>query len=299
MEIHRDANLVEEINRLFHDLTATSYEKVHPEIFRVQRCRMKRFLREYLDGHFPIILDAGSGDGFMLSVIKEAGSPTFERFLMLDISFGMLRTARRKHPDALLINASSTRIPLKDGSVDLITANSVLHHLPDPEQFLKEARRVLKKGGMLLVNHEPNLRFSRNGLLWNISIMASRVKRNARPIKVLRRLVASLRGIGNPVYREINRILMEEGLIDEPLPDRVISAYIDYHSPTAGMLRRGVGIDPSIFEKYFRIVHMETYAHLGKVGERHGGGVVGFIQSILERRYPMDGSKLTALMIKE
>ncbi len=299
MRPHRRKDLVEEINRIFHDLTADSYHRVHPEIFRVQHARLIRFIKTHLSGHFPTILDTGSGDGFMLSVIKTAGVPTYDRFIMLDISLKMLVVAKKKHPEAIPINASSMNLPLKSESVDLITANSVLHHLPEPEKFLLEARRVLKKGGILFVNHEPNLRFSRNGFLWHMSSIASRIVRNANPVKSLRRTIASIRGIGNPVYAEINRILMQKGLIDEPLPDAVISSYIDFHSPTAGMHRRGVGIDPDIFGKHFRIKHLETYAHLGKIGEKYDCEFVKQMESILRKRYPLDGSKLTAILIKD
>ncbi len=299
MQSVRNGNLVEEINRLFHDLTADSYHRVHPEIFKVQHSRLIRFVRTHLNGHFPVILDAGSGDGFMLSVIKIAGTPTYERFLMLDISYKMLVRARENYPEALAINASSMSIPLKDESIDLITVNSVLHHLPEPETFLMEARRILKKGGILFVNHEPNLRFSRNSVLWHMSSIASRIVRNANPVRSLRRIIASIRGIRNPVYMEINRILKQKGLIDEFLPDAVISSYIDFHSPTAGMTRRGEGIDPDIFGKYFRVKHIETYAHLGKIGEKYSGRIVVQMESMLRRRYPMDGSKLTAILVKE
>ena len=208
MQIHHRKELVEEINRIFHDLTAESYDRMHPEIFKVQHSRLIEFLRTHLDGHFPVILDAGSGDGFMLSVIKTAGTPTYDRFLMLDISVNMLRIAEERHPEAITVNASLMSIPLRDESVNLITANSVLHHLPEPEKFLREARRILKSGGILLINHEPNLRFSRNGVLWYLSSTTSRIIRNAITVRSLRRVIASIRGIRNPAYSRINSILM-------------------------------------------------------------------------------------------
>gem|GEM_PF-4368310 len=78
---------------------------MHPEIFKVQHSRLIEFLRTHLDGHFPVILDAGSGDGFMLSVIKTAGTPTYDRFLMLDISVNMLRIAKERHPEAITVRS--------------------------------------------------------------------------------------------------------------------------------------------------------------------------------------------------
>lgn len=43
-------------------------------------------------------------------------------------------------------------IPLKDNSVDLILSTSSLEHLEYPDDFFKEAHRVLKPGGVLYIN---------------------------------------------------------------------------------------------------------------------------------------------------
>lgn len=46
-------------------------------------------------------------------------------------------------------------MPLEDNSFDLIIATSVIEHLPDPRVMLREAQRVLKPGGKLLVSFPP------------------------------------------------------------------------------------------------------------------------------------------------
>ena len=38
-----------------------------------------------------------------------------------------------------------------DGEFDTVFSNTILHHIPDPRPFLREARRVLRPGGTLLV----------------------------------------------------------------------------------------------------------------------------------------------------
>lgn len=47
------------------------------------------------------------------------------------------------------------RLPLADGSFDLVTANVVLEHVRDPRALLLEVHRVLKPGGRFLF-HTPN-----------------------------------------------------------------------------------------------------------------------------------------------
>jgi len=47
------------------------------------------------------------------------------------------------------------RLPFASGSFDLVTANMVMEHVRDPEQVLREVRRVLVPGGVFLF-HTPN-----------------------------------------------------------------------------------------------------------------------------------------------
>jgi ArsR family transcriptional regulator len=66
----------------------------------------------------------------------------------------MLQVAMRRLAD--LPNADVRRgeleaLPIADGELDAATLILVLHHLPDPSAALREAARVLKPGGRLLV----------------------------------------------------------------------------------------------------------------------------------------------------
>jgi SAM-dependent methyltransferase len=54
-----------------------------------------------------------------------------------------------------LVRGDIARLPFRDGSFDLVTANMVVEHLNDPERQFREIGRVLRPGGMLLL-HTPN-----------------------------------------------------------------------------------------------------------------------------------------------
>lgn len=51
---------------------------------------------------------------------------------------------------------SRDSIPLPDERVDLVLALEVIEHLVNPDHMLREARRVLRSGGSLVIS-TPNL----------------------------------------------------------------------------------------------------------------------------------------------
>jgi ubiquinone/menaquinone biosynthesis C-methylase UbiE len=56
------------------------------------------------------------------------------------------------------LRCRAENIPVPDDSFDLVTANMVVEHIPEPGGLLREIWRVLRPGGSFLV-HTPNLRF--------------------------------------------------------------------------------------------------------------------------------------------
>ena len=69
----------------------------------------------------------------------------------VDVDAGMLR-----HPlIRLRAKALGGALPFREGSFDLVSANMVAEHLPDPQLVLEDVRRVLRPGGKF-VFHTPN-----------------------------------------------------------------------------------------------------------------------------------------------
>jgi ubiquinone/menaquinone biosynthesis C-methylase UbiE len=101
---------------------------------------------------YGVVVDAGCGSGYSLPKLAQRFAP--RELIGVDLDPEMLASARaevaRAGVSARLVEASSTRMPLADGSVDLVFCHQTFHHIVEQEAALAEWMRVLKPGGVLL-----------------------------------------------------------------------------------------------------------------------------------------------------
>jgi ubiquinone/menaquinone biosynthesis C-methylase UbiE len=109
-------------------------------------------------------VDFGCGPGaFTLAMAELAGEAG--KVYAVDLQPAMLDILRRKlagnplAPRIVLHEAKSDRIGLS-GPVDFILAFYVVHELPDPVRFFREAKSILKPGGMIYAI-EPSFHVSK------------------------------------------------------------------------------------------------------------------------------------------
>jgi len=72
--------------------------------------------------------------------------------LVADYTGTDLADAVRPYLRKPFYQASVTRLPFDDNEFDAIWTVDMLEHVPEPEQALKEMRRVLKSGGVLILD---------------------------------------------------------------------------------------------------------------------------------------------------
>jgi ubiquinone/menaquinone biosynthesis C-methylase UbiE/DNA-binding transcriptional ArsR family regulator len=104
------------------------------------------------DRPFQSLLDLGTGTGRMLELF----GGKIERGLGLDLSLDMLLLARDRLEQAGLKHCSVRQgdiydLPLPNDSFDAVIIHQVLHFLDDGGRAIREAARVLRPGGRLLV----------------------------------------------------------------------------------------------------------------------------------------------------
>ena len=94
------------------------------------------------------VLDLGCGAGRFVAALAEAGADP----VGVELAEAALERARRTAPGADLRRlAPDGSVPLEHRSVDLVWCSEVLEHVPDTGALLNEVRRVLKRGGRLIV----------------------------------------------------------------------------------------------------------------------------------------------------
>ncbi|SDZ76844.1 Methyltransferase domain-containing protein [Haloplanus vescus] len=101
-----------------------------------------------------VALDVGCGNGRHAEVLAQNA----DRVVALDVSRGLLQTARRRQAasgfDAHLVQGNAAALPLRDGAVSIAVYVATLHHLrPRATRVdsLDELARVLAPGGRALI----------------------------------------------------------------------------------------------------------------------------------------------------
>ncbi len=107
------------------------------------------------------VLEIGFGEGYGSYQLSELAS----ELTGVDISAELVRHASRKYKrDNLSFSlADGARLPFEDRSFDVVVSSQALEHVRDYMSFIKEAARVLKKGGTAIFG-TPNKEMMLHGL---------------------------------------------------------------------------------------------------------------------------------------
>jgi len=98
-----------------------------------------------------VVVDIGCGPGNLLKTL--GGHPAL--LIGIDVAPGSLRLASTLGYVPLLADAHD--LPLKSGFADIVAMNATLHHVTDMPKVLLEAARLVNNGGVLVVDHDPQL----------------------------------------------------------------------------------------------------------------------------------------------
>ena len=96
------------------------------------------------------VLDLGCGNGRWYKVFKEKKVDYFG----VDNSEKLIEIAKENFPDAKFFVGNALNLPFPDNFFDKVYSIALLHHIPSEDfriKVLKEAKRVLRPGGILIL----------------------------------------------------------------------------------------------------------------------------------------------------
>jgi 2-polyprenyl-6-hydroxyphenyl methylase/3-demethylubiquinone-9 3-methyltransferase len=93
-----------------------------------------------------VLVDLACGGGLMAPHVRRLGY----RHVGVDLGLAGLRTAREH--GVTVLRGSVLAVPLADGCADVVAAGEILEHVADPGQVLAEAARLLRPGGVLVID---------------------------------------------------------------------------------------------------------------------------------------------------
>jgi ubiquinone/menaquinone biosynthesis C-methylase UbiE len=116
---------------------------------------------------YPVVLDAGCGQGKAFSLLQERFRP--QRLIGLDAEIkGLARArkfAKKRRLQVDLLEGDCSAIALPDACADLIFCHQAFHHIVHQQRALAEFYRVLKPGGLLLFA-ESTRAYIRTWFIW-------------------------------------------------------------------------------------------------------------------------------------
>lgn len=114
-----------------------------------------RLVREVLaDGPVEgrVVMEIGAGSGRDLVALAKMGA----RGIVLDYSPASLALVRQvaaaQGVPVMLVQADATRMPFRDGAIDVSFHQGLLEHFRDPMPLLRENARVTARGGRMVVD---------------------------------------------------------------------------------------------------------------------------------------------------
>jgi Methylase involved in ubiquinone/menaquinone biosynthesis len=131
--------------------TKEDYDSIAQDFSRTRQSFWKELemLKDYVK-EGEKVLDIGCGNGRLFQILKDKNI----EYTGIDFSKNLIELAKKKYPEGNFLVANALNLPFKENTFDKVFLIAVLHHIPSKElrsQVLKEAKRVLKPQGLLIL----------------------------------------------------------------------------------------------------------------------------------------------------
>ncbi|MBI4973792.1 class I SAM-dependent methyltransferase [Candidatus Roizmanbacteria bacterium] len=144
--------------------------KIIPDLERIIPDQLSRHSRrlfmEHIDRynfalpyvHDKMVADVACGSGYGSHLLANNGA---KKVTGIDCDRKTIQYAKKRYPRCNITYkvGEAEDLPLSTISIDVVVSFETIEHIENPKRFLSEAKRVLKKSGLLIIS-TPNKKYS-------------------------------------------------------------------------------------------------------------------------------------------
>ncbi len=146
------SKMIKQANIEYHSSMASTYNTEQPHYRAENKSRVEKIISDLAEKTGGgSLLDIGCGTGFVIDIAKKY----FDKVVGIDLTKAMLDEIKPA-ANVMTYISDSENMQFDDESFDVCTAYSFLHHLPDIEPTMHEVFRILRLGGYLYSDADPN-----------------------------------------------------------------------------------------------------------------------------------------------
>ncbi|OQA31899.1 MAG: hypothetical protein BWY55_00196 [archaeon ADurb.Bin336] len=146
-------------NKKAHDKIFKVYNLKHSEIYnKIEQARLRKVILNIVKkvkAKEINVLDVGAGTGNLSLKFLDEGCKVIASDVS-EKSLELLKKLSNKNKNLSVAMITNENLPFKDNEFDITCCYSVLHHVPDYINTVKEMIRVTKPGGFIYIDHEAN-----------------------------------------------------------------------------------------------------------------------------------------------
>ena len=266
----------ERVNITFHDIEAEYYDKLHREMWKSLPIQFEILVDDLMSNNFPLrnihLLDIGCGTGLSTELLlKTKIGKRISRITLLDTSSKMLGKAKIRSKNwNKNVSIKHGDLSVIDEKFHFILISSVLHHIPNLEDFFEKIDDLQEKGNYVMTIHDPLSEAISSEIYkdrCNSYSKSSAEWQKNRPLlrKVFDKVKTTFSKEPNYI-QEVNFQLMKEGIIEEPLTAQEIWSVTDIHVEDLPFSNKA-GISLKSLEsilRHYTLTTTRTYGFFGQ-----------------------------------
>jgi SAM-dependent methyltransferase len=297
-------SLVTEINSIYHSFDATKYDAEHAEIRLLWPGLWTEMIDQLPQRDCWRVLDFGCGTGFEAEQLLRTLGSGIDFLVAYDPSEEMLaRAKKRLRNNPKVIFSERLENARAHGPYNLLTTNSVLHHLADIDETIFNLQPFLSDDAYWLCGNEPSSRFYKNVNCIQLFEQYAAYRKRTKWFQPARYIAKIKSVFGMNSLSATAGKALERGLFATRPSETAIARLVDFHvHHLSDDVNAGRGLDlakvQSALSPHWSLRWHKTYSYLGAFSELGAPQQWRDKSKMLKAQFPEDGANFCAVWFR-